>query len=41
MAVAVLKTAVTRLAGVDEQVRAEVAGPNGRTAGAGREVMTR
>jgi hypothetical protein len=39
--VAVLKTTVMRFAGADGQVQAEVAGPNGRTAGARREVMTR
>lgn len=38
---AVLKITVIRLAGAGEQVQAEVAGPNGRTAGARREVMTR
>jgi hypothetical protein len=41
MAVAVTTTTVMRLAGAGGHVKAEVAGPNSRTAGARREVMTR
>lgn len=38
---AVMTTTVMRPAGASGQVQAEVAGLNGRTAGARREVMTR
>jgi hypothetical protein len=39
--VTVMTAVVMRLAGAGGQVQAEVAGPNGRTAGARKEVMTR